>query len=190
MSQGSWDFSKPKRQEWSQQRLRNWSEPKKSKQKVGEKARSPFYTLLYWLWCIKIVCLKGRKGRKEKIAKTLWPIRHQRWGEGRANEGWSQVPGLGSWKDSAAILREDTQGRNRFRVDREVLDPLGLRCSWETQVEIFVKLLDLDSTKESRARNSNLDWSAYRLALVARICWGWWRDCVGWEDNSWLITNI
>lgn len=49
------------------------------------------------------------------------------------------------------------------------MDYLRLRDSRQTQVEIFIKLLGLDSTKESRARNINLDQSCYRWALVARM---------------------
>ena len=62
------------------------------------------------LWCLKVENAKKRR-LEVRMAKTLWSIRHQGWGEGRAKERRSQVCGLGNWIDGAAILSEGTQGR-------------------------------------------------------------------------------
>ena len=83
-------------------------------------------------------------------------------------EGWSQVCGLGNWIDGAAILSEGTQGRERFRemirFGEVSFGPIGIKVLMGDPSGDIFKLLDVDSTKESRARNIHLDQSVYRWA--------------------------
>ena len=83
-------------------------------------------------------------------------------------EGWSQVCGLGNWIDGAAILSEGTQGRERFRemirFGEVSFGPIGVKMLMGDLSGYIFKLQDVDSTKESRARNIHLDQSVYRWA--------------------------
>lgn len=85
---------------------------------------------------------------------------------------------------------ENSGERERFREKirfRGVSFGLGLRCWWKTKEGIFIKLLGLDSTQESRVNNINLDQSVYRWALVARKYWIWWANCVDEKTTvDWL----
>ena len=83
-------------------------------------------------------------------------------------ERWSQVCGLGNWIDGAAILSKGTQGRERFRktirFGEVSFGPTGVKVLMGDQSRYIFKLQDVDSTKESRARNIHLDQSVYRWA--------------------------
>ena len=83
-------------------------------------------------------------------------------------ERWSQVCGLGNWIDGAAILSEGTQGRERFRkmirFGEVSFGPIGVKMLMGDLSGYIFKLQDVDSTKESRARNIHLDQSVYRWA--------------------------
>lgn len=75
---------------------------------------------------------------------------------------------MGNWIDGAANLREVTQGRERFqetiRFGEVSFGPIGVKVLMGDQSGDIFKLLDVDSTKESRASNIHLDQSVYRWA--------------------------
>ena len=73
---------------------------------------------------------------------------------------------MGNWIDGAAILKEVTQERER-EISRDNQIWRGeFWTHWEMgdQSGDVFKLLDVDSTKESRAGNIHLDQSIYRWA--------------------------
>ena len=98
-------------------------------------------------------------------------------------EGWSQVCGLGNWIDGAAILSEGTQGRERFRemirFGEVSFGPIGVKMLMGDLSGYIFKLQDVDSTKESRARNIHLDQSVYR--------WASWKGYV--EDGEEIVWD-
>lgn len=58
------------------------------------------------------------------------------------------------------------------------MDTLGLRCSWEIQVEILLSCW-MWTPEESRARNIHLDQSVYR--------WASWQGYV--QDNEEIVWD-
>ena len=98
-------------------------------------------------------------------------------------ERWSQVCGLGNWIDGAAILSEGTQGRERFRetirFGEVSFGPIVVKVLMGDPSGDIFKLLDVDSTKESRARNIHLDQSVYR--------WVSWQGYV--EDGEKIVWD-
>ena len=98
-------------------------------------------------------------------------------------ERWSQVCGLGNWINGAAILSEGTQGRERFRkmirFGEVSFGPIGVKVLMGNPSGDIYKLLDVDSTKESRARNIHLDHSVYS-----------WASCQGYvEVNEEIVWD-
>ena len=95
------------------------------------------------------------------------------------------VPGLwvGNWIDGAAILSEGTQGRERFRemirFGEMSFGPIGVTVLMGDQSRYIFKLEDVDSTKQSRARNIHLDQSVYR--------WASWQGYV--EDGEEIVWD-
>ena len=95
------------------------------------------------------------------------------------------VPGLwvGNWIDGAAILSEGTQGRERFRemirFGEMSFGPIGVMVLMGDQSRYIFKLEDVDSTKQSRARNIHLDQSVYR--------WASWQGYV--EDGEEIVWD-
>ena len=75
---------------------------------------------------------------------------------------------MGNWIDAAAILREVTQGREKFRetirFGEVSFGPIGFKVLIGDPSGDIFKLLDVDSTKEGRASNIHLDQSVYRWA--------------------------
>ena len=73
---------------------------------------------------------------------------------------------MGNWIDAAAILREVTQGREKFRetirFGEVSFGPIGVKVLIGDPSGDVFKLLDVDSTKDSRASNIHLDQSVYR----------------------------